>query len=387
VTKQSGICLGVLITSFLSFFLIVPITPVLAFEFSYPEYWFYINEPTYLNHSDICFTVRNNEDFNISVTVSAEQIEGLNVTVYFEWNQVYLSSMESKSNHYSIRVNELFNGSYPLRIILKATCIDNPGVSTSGTVINRLIYYSELEGYLFDLHIVDQSGQPRESYTTIKFKVNDSMSWTTFREFNGTSYQAYFPSGWYEIIAQDLETDIIGKEVIYLDNNTRIDLTLKLVGFDYFEVITDNYLYVGVNSTIDNHVDTLEDVYIYAELFLAGKVISQSTVEYRENLETTTGISMVLWFPFTNWTESVRYGVRGYIYSYGLLVAQEQRYFDSFFTYEKTKKDTTLSNFQIAMIMGICFGLGLSVVIIHDKLANRKYDEIEAELPKTKTIK
>lgn len=312
--------------SYLLFFTF-PISEVQGFGVSANQYWFFIQEPSTIDFPEMFFSVNNDESYAIQVNCTFERIEGINVSVKFQWQSITLEAKAKQSNHYSIHVYDSFNVTFPVRIFCKAKPLDNssgqkviPGV----IVLNQITYYSDKTGYYLDLQVLDQSGLSRQASVTMNHKYNESVGYTPMKQINTSRIQGYFPQGWYQIIAVDLETSIVAERQFQLNNDSTIILELKLVGFSQFDIITDNKNHVGVNTTINNFVEMLYDVEIYAELYLEGELLSVSDSKDKilPLFPQTKNYGIKTWFEFEDW-EVAEYVVIGKIYSANQFIASK----------------------------------------------------------------
>jgi hypothetical protein len=312
--------------SYLLFFTF-PISEVQGFGVSANQYWFFIQEPSTIDFPEMFFSVMNDESFSIQVNCTYERIEGINVSVGFQWESIILEANAKRSNRYSISVYDSFNVTFPVRIFCTAKPLDNssgqkviPGV----IVLNQITYYSDKTGYHLALQVMDQSSLPREATIIMNHKYNDSVGYTPIKKVNASNIQGYFPQGWYQVIAIDLETSIVAETQFYFDNDTIIFLELQLVGFSQFELISDNKNHVGVNATINNFVEMLYDVEIYAELYLDGELLSVSDSKDKilPLFPEITDYGIKTWFNFEDW-EITEYVVIGKIYSANQFIASK----------------------------------------------------------------
>ena len=78
------------------------LSPVQGIGFSCSELWFFVDQPTILDYDEMSFSVYNNHLHPVHVECTVEQVEGVNISVGFDWNSVTLNPEEKQVNHYHI---------------------------------------------------------------------------------------------------------------------------------------------------------------------------------------------------------------------------------------------------------------------------------------------
>jgi len=377
--KKSQILLVIVI--FQIFVVFVP-TPVKAIQFTANNYWYFVDEPTTIDFPDMKFTVINDLDVDVQVNVSFMTVEGVDLEVFFEWDSVILGVEESKTNHYAIKINSSLAVTVNVQMLIKQKPLISGEqiVSTGGIVVNRVTFYTQEEGALLDLHIVDQSGWPRNATIDIQYRMNQSLSWSPIKNMVGLGYTGYLPKGFYFIRARDFENpNIYAEKTFEMTNDTTVSLALQLVGFKIFQVLftkvqfeDQNITICGLNVTINNHVGTLEEVKIYAEMY-ENKTLIQSTLpsEYSE-FPKTENFQVSLWFAPINWQNATNYVVRGIIQSRDLIIATKEKDF----WYYKDEVPTSEQQFPLIELLGTLGLFGVAVLIWKYK-TNLKGKEIE----------
>lgn len=302
------------------------IKPISGFNFSYVNYWFFVNEPTTINNSEMYFQLNNDNDFDITVNCTFEQIEGIDLSVNLLWNIANISVGESLKNYYSIKINSSLATTVIIHINIFQKPVDSSEqkLAIAGAVTNRVTYYTEEQGHLLRLNIFDQSDRYREAMVTIKHSYNKSAPFTIIKEFNGTDFYGLLPSGNYQIQAYDLDTGIYGEANFKLINDTDINVNLALVGFNMFRLLTTNRL--GINTSINNFVGELEEVEIFGELLFNGEVISQTEKIRYSKFPKITNFYASMWFDPIK-METGEYIVRGVIYANELFIADKSMSF------------------------------------------------------------
>lgn len=306
-----------------------PISSVEGFGISSEEFHFFISQPEVLAFEEMKFSVSNHESEDMLVNVSFEHIEGVNVSVEFSWTSILLRAGNSAINQYKIHVFEQFNITFPLQISAIGVIQNNATgqkIVGGGVVVNYITYYGDNSAYLFDLHILDQSGKPRIADIRLYYKTNHYSAFSPFKVYNSSTISAFYPEGFYQIFARDLDfPNIFVEHTFFLDNASSLFLTLEMIRFSRFEFIADNANHLGVNLTIDNNADPLLDVEVFCELFLDGKKLDQTTSKglIMPVLPTIQNYPFKLWFSFEDWKEA-SYEVKGYIFSLGELIVERK---------------------------------------------------------------
>jgi len=358
------------------------ITPVTGFGISYEEFHFFVSEPKTLAFEEMKFTVVNHESEAMIVNVSYDPIQGVNVSVDLGWKSIILEPGSSAINRYKIRVYEQFNITFLVEISAIGFLQDRSAgqkIIGGGIVTNYVTYFSNETAHFMDLNIVDQANRPRNADVMVYHKSNDSPVFTPMKKFNSSRIAGYFPVGWYRIFARDLEySHIFVEEQFYLDNSSKIFLTLKMVGFIRFEPISDDKNHLGINLTITNLIDELYEVEIFAELFLNGKKLD--TTFSKGNLipvlHKVTNHPMKIWFNYQDW-EYARYEVIGYIYSLNQLIATKRKYVQL----DISQDDDVISAIPPELFLLVGAFVGISGYVLVDKwLKKRSEKKIEKML-------
>lgn len=309
---------------------ILTITPVQAIEFSYTKFWFFIDDTGVIDFPEMTFSVRNTQEESVELICSYETIEGVNITVGFDWQRMNLTAGEKATNHYTLNVSTKFSATFYMRIFIRQKPAGSPDsqMTTGGIVINRITYYSEQDGALLDLRIVDQSDAPHEAVIDLEYQLNSSMTFTPIRRFNGTSFYGILPKGTYHLRASDLDSDIFADQTFDLHEEMNLTVTLELVGFNQFNPIEieddrKGYSILGVNCSINNFVGPLENLDVYAELYFKDERISTTEPFSISELERTPSFRFQVWFGTIKWQRGGAYRIRGLIESGNLLIAEE----------------------------------------------------------------
>jgi len=323
VLKKQTIILLVFLFSLLHLSPNMKLTPASGIQFTSTHYWFYVSETGIIDYPEMTFTIKNDQAFPIELHCTHEEFEGIDIDVNFAWKNITLEPYESVMNHYSFDIVGNLSATVDMRIIVYQRPADDSGAQlAAGAIIpNRIVYYSEEEGAFLSLRIMDQAATFREANVLIKYQVNNSMPLTPFKAFNGTQFHGVVPKGTYQIQAWDTETSIYGvKTVDITENNTEIDLVLQLIGFDRFlPQVVDT---LGLNTTIFNHVGLIDEVEIFAELYLGDEKIAQTNSFISNPYPQVRKHELVLWFPEKDLIYNKRVIIRGVIIADGVLVAE-----------------------------------------------------------------
>lgn len=355
------------------------ISNVSAFSISYPEFYFFITEPTIIDYEELVFTVANTQDESLLIQCGYDKILGINVSVEFTWTSVVLEAGKSISNRYKIFVNEALSTTFSLEISCNGYSLNNEtGNKLVGgaVVINRIEYYSETEGYFLNLNIIDQSGKPLLADIRMYHKTNASYPYSPIGSYNDSNIQGYFPKGWYLIQAEHLETGIDGSEQFFLGNDSDFDIELALVGFRYFEPIDDGKNHLGINATINNYVDVLYEIEIFAKLYRDGKQLDETNKDYWQEFPKVIDHRIKLWFGYEDWKIG-EYEIVAYIYSSGEEIASKYKIMNL----SDVPIETEIPDFII-----VSFGIFLGIMVtgisfkLYNKRMRNKYVKVEKKL-------
>jgi hypothetical protein len=358
------------------------ISPVSAFSISYPEFYFFITEPTIIDYEELFFSVANTQDESLLIQCGYDKILGINVSVEFTWDSTILEAGKSVSNRYKIIVNEALSTTFPVEISCIAYSLNNETgnkLVAGAVVVNRIEYYSETEGYFLNLNIIDQSGKPLLADIRMYHKINTSYPYSPIGRYNDSNIQGYFPRGWYLIQAEHIETGIDGSEQFFLGNDSNFDVELALVGFRYFEPIDDGKNHLGINATINNYVDMLYEVEIFATLYKDGKQLDETNKDYWQEFPRVVDHKIKFWFSYEDW-EIGEYEIVGYIYSSGEEIASKFKIMNL----SDVPIKTTIPDYLI-ISLGIVVGVGLTIIITklyNNKRMRSKYAEVEKKIRK-----
>lgn len=322
------------------------LTPVGAIELTSTPFWFFIYEPTDIDFPEMVFRVRNSDDQPVEAVCSYKPIEGIDLDVQFTWTNITIAAGGIVENHYSIHVNSSFTVTIRLEIYVRKRPANQPGsqLSAGGIIHNHLSFYSEEDGALLNINVVDQSNTPRNSTVNILYKYNTSMSWTPIHNFVGTHFEGVFPLGEYLIQARDVKVpNIFTEEHFIITNSSVITLKLELVGFQMFlpigrgEVNETNHIVkltqAGVNTTINNWVGIIDRVEVFAELYHIDADGDETLLDATEPFVISPFYptfnrtqSLVMWFdPMKH--PAGNYRIVGKIQTYGLLIAHTEEGF------------------------------------------------------------
>jgi len=358
------------ILTFFFFSLFTPylyITPVDALHFTSSSLWFYIDEPGIIDYPEMEFNVGNDGEETLRVNCSYQEVEGINITVHFDWETITLNGSEWATNRYWIEANITFAVTHivVIKITQQFEDSDDQQIGVGGNVINRITFYSGDSGALLDLDIVDQSGSPRISIIDIYYKQNTSLSWSPIRTVNGTGFNGYLPLGYYLVQATDNETGIFGESKFEVWNDTTQDVILRLVGFDIFMYKLDNKSRLSVYCTVDNRVGTISGVKIYGELYFEGNLIETSNVEEKQEFDPIEGLELTLAFGSIDWRIG-NYSIVGIIKSFETMVATTHLNFD---VPELPDKPATFDPINVLLFGGL---LAIVFTFTVRELNNRK---------------
>lgn len=300
------------------------ITPSTGLAFSFVEYRFYIDKPTIISYPEMKFSFVNSGSDSIQVNCSYNYVSGLNITVNLTWTSITISPDSRIENNYAINVKDTFNTT----ALIQITCMqkslgqkDNP-VASGGVIINWVTYYSENDGSLLNLQIVDQSNKLRNSSVSIFYKKDNTVGWSPIKQFNDSRFDGYLPNGKYQIIAIDLQSGIVGEIQFDLTENLQTKVVLELIGFNQFLPLISNKR-LGLNFTINNYLETIYEVKIYAILTDSqNQFVSETQMEERTELEKATGLEFVTWFNLFDWKND-NYTITGYIFSQNVNIAKK----------------------------------------------------------------
>jgi len=265
---------GILVFSLLS--LSSPLSqgsPQSGIAFSYRDFWFFVDEPTTIDYPTMQFTVYNPSTENITAICRFEEIEGIDLQVFFEWNETIILPFQTQQNHYAIYINSTLAVTHTVRIALysKIQTTNGSALAPAGVITNKISYYTEESGALLTLSILDQSSRPRNSTVFINYKGDESTAWTPIKFLNQSHYyQGFLPLGQYQIQAYDQETGIYGETIFLFNESQAIEVYLQLVNIKIGKVISYhryNLLYIHFNLTISNYVEAFDFVEIQAILY------------------------------------------------------------------------------------------------------------------------
>lgn len=264
MNRYASVCLIALSLPVISPYLIL--SPVNALEFTAQEFWFFVNSPQTINYTEMIFSVRNTEDHAIRINCSFNEIEGIDLTVFFRWSSIILEPEQKEINRYAIKISYTLASTIDLEIEItqQAENVSGAQATVSGSVINHISFYSDTAGSLLDFRVVDQILTPRNASVLLSYRVNNSYSWTPIKKFNGTSLYGVFPLGFYHALAVDLETGVRGELTFELWRNESLQyLKLPLIDF-YINILGGDF--VAVEFVISNHKGELPDLSLFAEV-------------------------------------------------------------------------------------------------------------------------
>lgn len=299
--------------------------PVKGVSFTYTDYWFYVSETGIIDYKDMQFTVKNNQGEAREIVCRYQHIEGINVDLILDWERKTLEAGETALNNYRINVTGELSVIFTLEIYLHEKPVGSPDsqLTSGGIITNKVAFYSTSAGSLLTLRITDQAERPRVAQVTLRYSKNNSMPYSTIKEFNSSSYYGVLPYGRYRIQAYDLGKPSIYAEENFVLNDTEHNMTIKLnlVGFGRFKLEPRSVL--GVNTTIFNHVGELESVKIYAQLYYDNDMeyIASTEPFIISPLSETRSQDITVWFGYIDWIPDTKYIVKGVIESSGILIA------------------------------------------------------------------
>lgn len=340
------------------------------------QYWFYVSEPTLIDYPQMSFQVINTRDIPVTINCSFEPITGIEVDVFLEWESSILEAGEIKQNHYSIYANITYAATVRIEITVSEYIGGNLG--TAATVANYIVFYSGEEGHLLDVEVIDQSGVPRLAEIAINHKFSLNQTWTPIALANDSTITGYYPQGHYFIQARDIETNIYSESLFYLDNNTKVFITLQLVGFNRFKFMQDpeDNEIIGVNTTIFNNLQELHDIEIFAEIYRDGKIVKTTSKVFYSLFPSTTDWTLEMWFPRFDWTKG-NYSIIGKMVSHEILVAFKVINF----RYSPVTQNISFTEIVLIGLSGLVIGL-----IIKFEYDKRKfYAKMEANNSEEKT--
>lgn len=357
-----------LLLSFSFLFVHFNVTSVTAIETSYQQFRFYVSEPVILDYEDMEFKVRNTGYEPVRVNCTFKPIEGINVSVSMEWETAILLAGETKYDRYVIHVNETYASSFIISISVAGYSLDNntDGSRVIGgvTVVNEITYFSGDRGHRLDLSLRDQSGRPRISEVIMYHRLGEAMQWTPIKVFNGSHIDVYLPEGYYQVLARDNLTGITADTIFYLDDDAVKVLLLELVGIRLDQPVFAGSS-MGVNATINNYVETLFDVEIYAELYLDEELLAVTNKDRRAVFDKSIGYEITLWFAPREWVTG-NYTVKGNLYSMGEHIA----YYP--FRFELTVKDEQEEGFDMFTGLIAGFLLAVTATIVAPRLNGKR---------------
>jgi hypothetical protein len=331
--KKNYIFILIFLTSFL---FLESTKPSKGIEFSCSKFNFFVNEPSLIDYPEMTFTVKNNQDDSVIISCDYSSVEGINLTVYFEWQEITLDVGEQVLNHYSIEINSTLSVTIPVRMNIRHRPVgSNTSQSTGGGIItNYITFYTDDDGALLDLNIVDQANTPRNASVILYYRENITVCWTPIKQFNDTRLSGVFPLGKYFVQAYDTKTGIYGEKFFDLTENSIVSVSLKLVGFSKFKLIyfdsgnkdLPNTKTVGVECSIYNYIEVINSVEIYISLYEDGNHILDSPIDKRSEFVYTTSYETSLYLQPYDY-QNAKYTVHGYILAGGVLIAERSEGF------------------------------------------------------------
>ncbi len=354
--------------------------PISAFQFGGQEFWFFLDQPGVIQYPDMFLTMRNNGKEPIILNCSLDPIQGINLTVHFEWTRTLLNPGESKINHYWFEVHDNFNRTLLVYLLIQQEPIEGQGqkITGAGAIINYITFFSPHEGHYLDLNIVDQSGYPRFAHVQLYHKHNTTLAWTPIRNVNTTRITGIFPAGIYYVYARDLETGRVGELKFGLTTDLQIDVGLLLVGFGLFQYIPPDpeNRSIGIRCTVNNFVGTLHETYIFAELHREGKLVATTNKDYRQQFEKTAGLELSFAFKPMS-LEKGNYTIIGKIESVERIIAESRIEFELLQDYTLNREDHTLELFLVGT--SVIFGsLYLITTIQKRRLKNKLQKSLDS---------
>lgn len=356
------IIVGILFSLFTPFFTIIPVQ---AIGVGYSEYWFFISETGIIDFPEMAFSVHNTQDEPVAILCSYETIEGVDINITFDWQRIDLAVNEKAYNHYSINISSKFSATFYMRIYVsqKPAGSADSQLAAGGIVVNRITYYSETDGALLDLQIMDQSDAPHEAVVDLEYQVNSSMPFTPIKHFNGTSFYGILPKGRYHLRASDLDSDVFAETTFDLYNETKLTAVLRLVGFNQFSpmeiVERKGYSNLGVNCSVNNFVGLLENLEIYAELYFEGEKISTTEPFTISELDRTPAFRFSIWFSPLKWQRGV-YQIKGLIESGNQLIAEE--WSDKIIPTQFADTSPSLEVILLGLSILVIFGMAIWII-------------------------